>query len=37
MAKPGAVPLGNEVAKNVGAGGPGKGRTVAPCGSQGRH
>lgn len=32
-----AVPLGNEVAKNVGAGGPGKGRTVHGCGSQGKH
>lgn len=30
-------PLGNELATNVGAGGPGKGRTVAPSGSQGRH
>src|SRR5262245_28463860 len=29
--------LGNEVALNVGAGGPGKGRTVMPCGSQGVH
>src|SRR5262245_56372842 len=26
--------LGNEVALNVGAGGPGKGRIVMPCGSQ---
>lgn len=36
-AKPAAVPLGNEVAKNVGAGGPGKGRTVHATGTQGRH
>lgn len=35
--KPAAVPLGNEVAKNVGAGGPGKGRTVYASGSQGKH
>lgn len=27
-------PLGNELAKNVGAGGPGAGRTVHPSGSQ---
>jgi hypothetical protein len=32
-----AVPLGNELAKNVGAGGPGKGRTVHGTGSQGKH
>ncbi|WP_166299579.1 hypothetical protein [Bradyrhizobium sp. 2S1] len=30
-------PLGNELAKNVGVGGPGTGRTVMPTGSQGRH
>jgi hypothetical protein len=29
--------LGNELALNVGAGGPGKGRTTMPCGSQGTH
>src|SRR5262245_52353820 len=29
--------LGNEKALDVGAGGPGKGRTVMPCGSQGVH
>jgi hypothetical protein len=31
------VPLGNEAAKNVGAGGPGTGRTVYGPGSQGKH
>ncbi|UGY27311.1 hypothetical protein HU675_0011425 [Bradyrhizobium septentrionale] len=30
-------PLGNELAKNVGGGGAGAGRTVMPSGSQGRH
>jgi hypothetical protein len=34
---PGSVPLGNEIAGNVGAGGPGKGRTVYGCGSQDMH
>jgi hypothetical protein len=29
--------LGNEVALNIGKGGPGAGRTTHPCGSQGRH
>ena len=29
--------LGNELARNVGAGGPGTGRTVHHCGSQGTH
>jgi hypothetical protein len=29
--------LGNEVAKDVGCGGPGAGRTVRPCGGQGKH
>jgi hypothetical protein len=29
--------LGNEVALNVGRGGPGAGRTVFVCGSQGMH
>lgn len=29
-----AKPLGNELAKNVGKGGPGAGRTVHPTGSQ---
>ena len=29
--------LGNEMALNVGAGGPGTGRTTMHCGSQGRH
>jgi hypothetical protein len=29
--------LGNEIATNVGAGGPGKGRTTMHCGSQGVH
>jgi hypothetical protein len=33
----GKVPLGNEVALNVGRGGPGMGRTVHHCGSQGTH
>jgi hypothetical protein len=28
---------GNELATNVGKGGPGSGRTVMPCGSQGTH
>ena len=28
---------GNEVALNVGKGGPGTGRNVMPCGSQGSH
>ena len=28
------VPLGNAVALNVGAGAPGAGRTIHPCGSQ---
>jgi hypothetical protein len=32
-----SVPLGNEVATNVGAGGPGKGRVVMATGSQGQH
>jgi hypothetical protein len=32
-----AAKLGNEVAKNVGAGGPGTGRTVMATGSQGQH
>jgi hypothetical protein len=32
-----AVPLGNEVALNVNGGGPGKGREVFDCGSQGKH
>jgi hypothetical protein len=32
-----AVPLGNAIATNVGAGGPGKGRTIFRTGSQGRH
>jgi hypothetical protein len=31
------VPLGNEVAKNVGKGGVGAGRVVHPSGSQGHH
>jgi hypothetical protein len=31
------VPLGNEVARNVGRGGPGTGRNVMACGSQGQH
>jgi len=31
----GAVPLGNQIATNVGKGGPGVGREVFPCGSQG--
>lgn len=33
----GAVKLGNEVALNVGKGGPGTGRTVMKTGSQGSH
>jgi hypothetical protein len=33
-AAPKSVPLGNEVAKNVGGGGPGTGRTVMRSGSQ---
>jgi hypothetical protein len=32
-----AVPMGNEVAKNVGRGHPGAGRTVHATGSQGQH
>lgn len=32
-----SVPLGNEVARNVGKGGPGTGRTVFASGSQGQH
>jgi hypothetical protein len=32
-----SVPLGNSVATNVGAGGPGKGRTTLPSGGQGKH
>jgi hypothetical protein len=31
----GAVPLGNQLATNVGKGGPGTGREVFKCGSQG--
>jgi hypothetical protein len=31
----GAVPLGNQLANNVGKGGPGAGRVVHHCGSQG--
>jgi hypothetical protein len=31
------VKLGNEVATNVGAGGPGTGRTTRAAGSQGKH
>jgi hypothetical protein len=31
------VPLGNELATNVGKGGPGAGRDVHRCGSQGLH
>jgi len=31
------VKFGNEVALNVGRGGPGKGRDVMACGSQGTH
>jgi len=34
---PGTVPLGNEVATNVGRGGPGTGRTVYATGGQGMH
>lgn len=35
---PGGVPLGNEVALNVGKGGPGAGRTLyGQCGTQGQH
>jgi len=30
-------PLGNQVALNVGKGGPGTGRTLHQCGSQGQH
>lgn len=30
-------PLGNQIALNVGKGGPGAGRTVLPSGSQGRR
>lgn len=32
-----ASPLGNELATNVGAGGPGTGRMVHGCGTQGKH
>jgi hypothetical protein len=31
------VPLGNELATNVGRGAPGAGRTVYPCGYQDQH
>jgi hypothetical protein len=31
------APYGNQLATNVGKGGPGTGRTVMPCGSQGTH
>jgi len=31
------VPLGNQLATNVGKGGPGAGRDVHRCGSQGTH
>jgi hypothetical protein len=31
------VKFGNELALNVGKGGPGKGREVLPCGGQGTH
>jgi hypothetical protein len=31
------VPLGNALATNVGAGGPGTGRTTLHCGTQGTH
>jgi hypothetical protein len=31
------VPLGNQLATNVGKGGPGTGRTVMPCGFQSLH
>jgi hypothetical protein len=31
------VPLGNDLATNVGRGGPGTGRTVYPCGYQDQH
>jgi hypothetical protein len=34
---PGSVPLGNQIAGNVGKGGPGTGRDVQRCGSQGVH
>jgi hypothetical protein len=33
----GSAPLGNQVALNVGRGGPGAGRTVLRTGSQGTH
>jgi hypothetical protein len=38
-ARPGydGAKYGNEVALNVGKGGPGTGRTIMPCGSQGMH
>jgi hypothetical protein len=31
------TPLGNQIALNVGAGGPGAGRSVLPSGSQGKR
>ncbi len=34
---PATTGLGNEVALNVGRGGPGTGRKVYDCGTQGRH
>jgi hypothetical protein len=37
QAKRDFVPLGNEVAKNVGRGSPGAGRVVSPAGTQGCH
>jgi hypothetical protein len=33
----GGVPLGNQLSNNVGKGGPGAGRQVMSCGSQGQH
>ena len=36
-AKAAATPMGNELATNVGKGGPGTGRTVFDCGTQGTH
>jgi hypothetical protein len=32
-----AVPMGNDLARNVGTGGPGAGRVTHHCGTQGTH
>ena len=37
VGSPISKPLGNELARNVGKGGPGTGRDIHPTGSQGHH